>query len=183
MSYSRRFPFLAAHGFDPGPAQRPLLAGTVTGALAAMPAAAVFVALGTFEVVAVEIMRLPYWQTALVLLAALTTAGAIYGGIFQRAANDRSGGWLLGLAFGFLLWMTAPVVALPLIPGAAIAAGEAALGFFLGFLLWGLTLGVAFPHVHRPLRADLDGAVSGPRAELGPNAAATKLLRQWQSSR
>lgn len=178
------FRFLAAHGFDPGPTQRPILAGAVTGALATAPAAAAFVYFGTFDVVAVEIMRLSRWVAALVLIAAFTAAGGVYGGLFQRAANDRRGGWLFGLAFGFLLWITAPVVALPLIPGAAIAAGRAAVGFLIAFLLWGLALGVAFPFVHRPLAADLDSDSGSRRGDLGPNAAATtKLLRRWQANK
>ncbi len=31
-------------------------------------------------------------------------AGVLYGQMFQRAANDRHGGWLFGLAYGFLIW-------------------------------------------------------------------------------
>ena len=34
--------------------------------------------------------------------------GVFYGWLFQRAANDPRGG-LLGLAFGFVLWMLVPI--------------------------------------------------------------------------
>jgi hypothetical protein len=38
--------FLSAHGYDPGPTQRPLLAGAIAGLLATAPAIALLYALG-----------------------------------------------------------------------------------------------------------------------------------------
>ncbi len=170
--------FMRAHGGEAGPTQRPLIAGALSGLLAAIPAAGVFVAFGSFEVAAEEVMRLPKTATAALLLAAFTAAGVVYGGFFQRAANDRRAGWMLGLAFGFLLWIAAPIVVLPLLGGARMAAGVAATGFLAAFLAWGLTIGLIFPFVHRPLHAGLDDR-GGP-ARLGPDAAGIKrrLLRR-----
>ncbi len=163
--------FLRAHGFDPGPTQRPVLAGVVTGVIATVPAAAVFVAAGSFHVLARDIFQLPTVVTGVVFTAAFVVGGALYGVVFRRAANDRRGGWLFGLSFGFLLWMAAPVVILPLVGRPVIAAGAAAEGFLGAFLLWGLTLGIVFPYVHRPLHANLDGLPSELLEKLGPNAA------------
>ena len=150
--------FIRAHGADPGPTQRPYLAGSLTGLAALIPAAVIFVAFGSFEVAADEVMRLPPIATSAVLAAAFTVAGLLYGAVFQRLANDKRAGWLLGLAYGFLLWVVAPIVVLPLIHGSAMAAGVAATGFLVTFLVWGLLVGVLYPHVHRPLQARLEDA-------------------------
>ena len=163
--------FLKAHGFDPGPTQRPVLAGAATGVVATVPAAAVFVAAGSFRVLANDIFRLPAVVTAVVFAIAFVFAGAIYGLVFRRAANDRRGGWLFGLSFGFMMWITAPVVVLPLVGRPIIAAGPAAVGFLVAFLVWGLCVGVLFPYVHKPLHADLDGLPGELLERLGPGAA------------
>lgn len=167
---------LSAHGFDPGPSERPLLAGAVTGLIAAIPGGAVLVAFGTFKVVADVIFRLSAPLTAAILIISFLIAGALYGSLFRRAANDHDGCWLFGLAFGFLLWIAAPVVVLPLLQQSAIAAGTAGIGFLASFLTWGLVLGVLLPFVHRPLRANLEGRTRGLLARLGPEAASSGKL-------
>lgn len=164
--------FIRAHGADPGPTQRPLLAGGLTGLAAIAPAGAAFVAFGSFTVVADDVMRLPRPLTAILLAAAFTLAGVLYGAFFRRAANDAHAGWLLGLAYGFLLWVAAPIVVLPLIRGPAMAAGVAASGFLVTFLLWGLIVGVLFPYIHQPLHADLESE-RGDRY-FGPASATQK---------
>ena len=173
--------FLRAHGVDSGPLQRPILAGLLSGLVATLPAGWVFVSFGSFTVVADQVMRLPRPVTAVALAAAFTAAGALYGLTFRRAANDRRGGWLFGAAFGFLLWMLAPVVVLPVIGGSVMAAGTAATGFFICFLLWGATLGAVFPFVHRPLQGRIDGAA---RARVSSGGAVTpgKVLRRTPRS-
>ena len=163
-----------AHGFDPGPTERPLLAGAATGLLAAVPATAVLWGFGTLRVLADDFFQLPEAATALIVVAAFVVAGMIYGALFRRAAADRDGGWIFGMTFGFALWIAAPVVALPLLKGPGIAAGTAAIGFLVAFLFWGLVLGVLFPFVHRPLLANLDGKSRGLLERLGPNAAVSK---------
>ena len=163
--------FLKAHGFDPGPTQRPVMAGAVTGVIATIPAAMVFVATGSFRVLAADIFRLPAIVTAVIFAVAFIFAGGIYGLVFRRAANDRRGGWLFGLTFGFMMWITAPVVVLPLVGRPIIAAGTAAIGFLVTFLVWGLCAGLLFPYVHKPLHANLDGLPSELLDKLGPSAA------------
>lgn len=174
---------LRAHGMDAGPLQRPILVGVIAGLLATAPGAAVFVAFGSFGVVADQVMHLPRGVAAAALLAAFTAAGALYGLAFRRAANDRRGGWLFGAAFGFLLWMAAPVIVLPLMGGRTMAAGSAATGFFVSFLVWGTTLGALFPLVHRPLqpstvgRQRLRGLQGGA---VHPGALLRRRPRGWR---
>ena len=163
-----------AHGFDPGPTERPLLAGAATGFIAGVPATAVLWAFGTLRVLAEAFLQMPEAATALIVVAAFVLAGVIYGAMFRRAAADRDGGWIFGLTFGFVLWIAAPVVALPILKGPGIAAGTAAIGFLVSFLFWGFMLGVLFPFVHRPLLANLDGKTRGPLERLGPDAAMSK---------
>jgi hypothetical protein len=58
----------------------------------------------------------------------------------QRAANDPRGGWLFGLAFGFVLWMLVPIPLLQWLPHRPILSGNplsaaacaTALGTFVG---------------------------------------------------
>jgi hypothetical protein len=163
--------FVRAHGYDPGPTQRPLLAGAIVGLLATLPGGVVFVAFGSFQVAAEGVLRLPRPWAAGLMLAAFTLGGLLYGAFFQRAANDRRAGWLLGLAYGFVLWVAAPIVVLPLIRSPAMAAGLAATGLFAGFLVWGLAAGVMFPYVHRPLQAGLEGRKGGSARRFGPDTA------------
>lgn len=164
--------FLSAHGFDPGPTQRPLTAGLLTGAIGAVPAAAVFVVSRSFQVLTDDIFQTSYAVTALAVAAAFIASGGLYGLIFRRVANDRRGGWLFGLAFGFLVWLAAPILILPLIGHPIIAAGTPAIGFLAAFLLWGLCIGLLFPYVHKPLHANLDGMSIKLLEKLGPGAAA-----------
>lgn len=165
--------FLRAHGADPGPTQRPLTAGLVTGLAATAPAGGTLIAFGSFAVAADQVIRLSAPVTAALLIAAFATAGLLYGALFQRAANDRRAGWLLGLAYGFVLWVAAPMVVLPLVSGVAMAAGVPAKGFLITFLFWGLVLGTVFPYVHARLHRGLqpDRRVRG---RLGADAAALK---------
>jgi hypothetical protein len=163
--------FLRAHGVDPGPTQRPLLAGALTGLAAAVPALIVFVSFGSFAAVADDILALPRMSTALLLVAAFTLAGALYGLTFRRAANDRHGGWLFGAAFGFILWMIAPIIVLPVMSGHVMAAGTAAMGFIASFLVWGTVIGGLFPHIHRPLYMSIYARL-GEQRSFGPAAAA-----------
>ena len=72
--------FLRAHGLDAGPLQRPLLAGSIAGLVATVPAGAVFVALGSFAA-ADAVLRLPRPAAAAVLVAAFTGSGAATTGL------------------------------------------------------------------------------------------------------
>ena len=161
--------FLAAHGYDPGPTQRPLLAGALAGVLATVPAIAVLHLLGSLEVEA-RILGTSVGVTLAAGWLIMAVAGAVYARLFGRAANEKSGGWLFGAAFGFAVWAAGAVLILPLASGGKAPAGEAALGVFISLVLWGLVLGALVPFVHRPLHADLKDVAK--RAESGPEAAA-----------
>ena len=104
--------------------------------------------------------------------------GVLYGSLFQRAANDPRGGWLLGLAFGFVLWMLGPIPLLQWLPDHPVLSGLPAIGLLLGQLLWGLLLGVAFPFVHRRLHTTLNDRPDLGLTRTGPDAAQMNLLRR-----
>jgi hypothetical protein len=161
--------FLSAHGYDPGPSQRPLLAGAISGVLATAPAVGVLFAFGSLRAEA-SILGLPLLATLGLGWVAMAIAGAIYARAFGRAANSVHGGWLFGMAFGFALWAAGAVLVLPIVSGGLAPAGKAALGVALSMLAWGLTIGILVPFVHRPLHQSLERGSRHP--EVGPSAAA-----------
>src|SRR4051812_7420531 len=171
--------FLSAHGYEPGPTERPSLAGGIAGVLATVPATGVLFLFGALEVEA-RILGLSVLTTVALGWISMAAAGVAYGRLFRRAANDRRGGWIFGLAFGFLPWTAGAVMVLPLLSGGAAPAGTAATGVLLSLLVWGLTVGAVFPSVHRPLRIALEGKAPLPLDCLGPDAAAPqdRLLRR-----
>src|SRR5215204_2408425 len=158
---------LQAHGLDAGPTQRPLLAGAVSAVIADLPAIAVLVPFGSLDAlgrasgIATVFAGLAYGGTMLL-------GGVLYGWLFQRAANDPHGGWLFGLAFGFVLWMLGPIPILQWLPDRPILSGNPALGLLLGQLLWGLVLDVVFPFVHRRLYAGLEASPGSDGERTGP---------------
>jgi len=169
--------FLAAHGYDPGPSQRPFLAGAISGLLGTIPAIGVLIAFGSLRVEA-QILGLSRLSTIAIGWAVMAIAGAAYARVFGRAANSPKGGWLFGMSFGFALWAAGAVLVLPLFSGGRSPAGHAAAGVAVSLLVWGFAVGVLMPFVHRPLHEDLDTA--SKRTELGPDAAtgAKHLLRE-----
>jgi hypothetical protein len=173
---------LQAHGLDAGPMQRPLLAGAFGGVIATVPALAILIVFQSLNEPAraadTTVMSAGGAYVGLMLLG-----GVLYGWLFQRAANDPWGGWLFGLAFGFVVWMLGPIPLLQWLPDEPILRGYPAAGLLLAQLLWGFTLGVVFPPIHRRLHAGLDNqSVSGPGI-IGPEAAAqTQMLRPLPSS-
>lgn len=162
---------LSVHGYDPGPSQRPLSSGAISGVLATIPAVPILIWLGSLEVEA-QILGFSRLLTIGLGCAAMAVAGAIYARLFGRAGNNRHGGWLFGMVFGFALWAGGAVLVLPLASGGLAPAGKAALGVALSLLVWGLAVGILLPFVHRPLHESLK---RGSRhAEVGPDAAAGK---------
>lgn len=164
--------FLGAHGYDPGPTQRPILAGAITGLFATTPAIALLYMFGSLDVEA-RILGTSVAATLAVGAMVMAVAGALYSRLFGRAANDARGGWLFGMAFGFVLWTAGAVLILPLVSGGKAPAGHAALGVFLSLVVWGAALGALLPFVHRPLHKSIESeakrASSGP-AEMLPRA-------------
>lgn len=162
--------FLSAHGYEPGPTQRPLLAGAISGVIATAPAVAILILFGSLRIEA-RILGLSALATIASGCLIMALAGAAYGRLFGRAANDARGGWLFGMAFGFALWAAGAVMILPLASNGRAPAGEAAIGLFLSLVAWGAALGTVHPFVHRPLHQSIETA--SRRTELGPSAAAS----------
>ena len=162
--------FLAAHGFDPGPTQRPWIAGAISGLIATAPAIALLWAFGSLRVDA-RILGISELLTVAVGWPVMAAAGAIYSRLFGRAANDTRGGWLFGMAFGFVLWTAGAVMILPLVSGGNAPAGVPTTGVFLTLIIWGAALGLVQPFVQRPLHRDIDAASRGSR--VGPSVAAS----------
>ncbi len=170
--------FLSAHGYDPGPTQRPLLAGAISGLLATAPAIALLHAFGSLAVEA-RILGLGIAATLFAGWPLMAIAGAAYARLLGRAANDVRGGWLFGMAFGFVVWAAGAVLVLPIASGGRAPAGTAALGVFLSLVVWGAALGALMPFVHRPLHEKLESASKS--GKLGPSAAAGKQKRLFGS--
>jgi hypothetical protein len=162
--------FLSAHGFDPGPTQRPLLAGALSGIIATLPAVAILHLFGSLKIEA-EILGISQLMTIAAGVPLMAISGALYGRLFGRAANEVRGGWLFGMAFGFALWAAGAVMVLPLVSGGKTPAGEAAAGLFLSLVVWGAALGAVHPAIHRPLHESIESAAK--RREVGPSAAAS----------
>lgn len=165
--------FLLAHGHDPGPTQRPMLAGAVCGLFATLPALIVLSGFGSLDAES-RILGISVPTTIAAGALAMIVAGALYGRIFRRAANDRRGGWLFGMAYGFLLWSAGAVMILPALGGGAAPGGEAAIGIFLAFLAWGTALGSLFPSLHRRMHVRAERLGDPMDAAAGPNAAAPR---------
>jgi hypothetical protein len=163
--------FLSAHGYDPGPTQRPLLTGAISGLVATIPALALLHLFGSLAVEA-EILGVSVAATIAVGEAVMAAAGALYARLFGRAANNLRAGWLAGMAFGFVLWTGGAVMVLPLASGGMAPAGEAAIGVFVSLIAWGAALGLLVPFVYRPLTRAIGS--SAQLEQVGPAAAATK---------
>jgi len=164
------FAFLNAHGFDPGPTQRPLLAGALSGLAGTIPATATLVASGALAVEA-RILGLSHGGMIALGCAVMSATGGLYGFLFGRGANDRRGGWLFGMAFGFLLWAGGAVMVLPLLSGGQAPAGTAAIGIFVALTLWGTATGAFLPYIHGLIRAELPPPERPMGRRIGPNAA------------
>jgi hypothetical protein len=166
--------FLGAHGYDPGPTQRPLLAGAIAGLLATGPAIGLLQAFGSLEVEA-RILGTSIVATIGAGWIVMAIAGAAYARLFGRAANDVRGGWLFGMAFGFVVWAAGAVLILPLVSGGLAPAGHAALGVFLSLALWGGVLGAILPFVHRPLHKSIESEAERPTS--GPSGRLPRAKR------
>ena len=135
---------LQAHRLEAGPTQRPLLAGAMGGMISALPALAVLIGFRSLDAPAMA-TGISVFAAGLTFTGLMLLGGVLYGWLFQRAANEPRGGWLFGLAFGFVLWMLGPVPLLQWLPEQPILRGYPAAGLLLAQLLWGLSLGVVFP--------------------------------------
>jgi hypothetical protein len=168
---------LRAHGLDAGPTQRPVVAGAVAGVVATVPALAVLAGFQSLDAPARAIGTSAV-AAGLAYIGLMLLGGILYGWLFQRAANDPRGGWLFGMAFGFVLWMLGPIPLLQWLPDQPILHGYPATGLLLAQLLWGLAMGVVFPHIHRHLHISLEHRPGSAFQSTGPEAVAqTQMLR------
>jgi hypothetical protein len=146
--------FIRAHGQTPGPGQRPRTAGAVAGAVAGLLAAPLLQWSGAGVSLSSN-LQLRGLLIPVLYVGVATLAGALYGGLFQRAASDRRGGWLFGISYGFLLWMLGPTTLLQITLGHPLATGTAAMGILGANLLSGLVLGLCFRPAHALLQKAL----------------------------
>ena len=166
--------FLSAHGYEPGPTQRPFLAGALGGMVATAPAILVLHLAGSLAVEA-RILGLSVLWTIVIGWLLMGLAGAAYARLLGRAANDTRGGWLFGMAFGFALWAGGAVFVLPLAGGGQLPAGTPAAGVFVSLVLWGGVLGAVLPFIHRRLHRSIEEP--GLADKLGAAVAAPHILR------
>ena len=139
--------FMRAHGYLPGPTQRPVTAGLLSGIVALVPSLVFAWYSGALAAGANEV-GVGSTQAGIAFTTVAALGGGLYGWIFMRAANDRRGGWLFGIGFGFLLWMAGPGILAYWLRHAPLATGRASQALFASHLLYGLVLGLAFPVVH-----------------------------------
>lgn len=161
--------FLSAHGYEPGPTQRPITAGALSGMVATLPAIVLLHLSGSLAV-ETRILGLSLVTTVIAGCLVMAGAGALYARLLGRAANDVRGGWLFGMAFGFALWAAGAVFLLAIVSNGQLPAGAPATGLFLSLVLWGGALGGVLPSVHRRLHLALDDPAIGE--SLGPTLAA-----------
>jgi len=174
---------LQAHGLDAGPTQRPLLSGAFAGMVATVPALAMLTGFQALDAPA-RAAGTSVFAAGIAYAGMMLLGGVLYGWLFQRAANDPRGGWLFGMAFGFVLWMLGPVPLLQWLPDQPILRGYPAAGLLLAQLLWGLTLGLVFPPVHRRLHVSLKSETQTASGCTGPEAATQmQILRPLPSSK
>jgi hypothetical protein len=140
--------FMSAHGSAPGPGQHPVLAGASAAVIGVALAAIAIGACGAAVGVRDAFPSIDPVFLALVALVAGLALGAAYGAIFRRAANDRRGGWLFGISYGFLVWMMGAGGVLRWLVG-PLATGTAAIGLMAAHLLYGGAIGVLYPWIHR----------------------------------
>jgi hypothetical protein len=154
--------FMQAHGLSAGPAQRPGLTGLLSALAAMIPAGLVIWFSGALAGLAKATHAGPAGVAAFYIVI-FAFAGILYGRIFRRAANDRGGGWLLGLSYGFLLWVLGPAIAIQYLAAPAII-GYAAIGLLCANLLFGFFLGLTYPWVHCLTRSSLEKALPRDQA-------------------
>jgi len=143
--------FMRAHGQVPGPGERPRLTGALAGGLAGILSLPLLSGSGATRGLAAG-LGIETWTVQLLYCLAWTLAGVVYALVFGRAANDRRGGWLFGIAYGFVLWMIGPVAVLQAILGRQLVTGTAAMGVLGANLSSGLLAGLLFRPIYTAVR-------------------------------
>ena len=155
--------YMRAHGNTAGPTQRPISAGAISAVIATVPAAVLLWISGALSSLT-DTLAINAPLVLVLYFISMGIAGALYGRLFSRAANDRRAGWLFGISYGFLIWMLGPVTALQAIRHQPVAVGEAALGLLGAHLIFGVALGLLFPFIHKLLQRKL-GDISWEESE------------------
>ncbi|HZB70446.1 MAG TPA: hypothetical protein VE403_08820 [Sphingomicrobium sp.] len=106
--------FLGAHGYDPGPTQRPLLAGALSGLLATAPAIALLYAFGSLQVEA-RILGLGVLATLLAGWPLMALAGAVMVLPIASGGKAPAGTAALGVFLSLVLWGAALGAILPFV--------------------------------------------------------------------
>jgi hypothetical protein len=163
-------PFMRAHGQRPGPGQRPKTAGALAGGAAGLLAIPLLELSGAADSVRLALAAHD-WQIPVFYVGIAVLAGLVYGGLFQRAAADRRGGWLFGISYGFLLWMLGPITLLQMLLGHPLVTGTAAMGILAANLMSGLMLGLLFRPAHRVVRRYLEHRTHGGSQDVKRKAA------------
>jgi hypothetical protein len=101
--------FLSAHGYAPGPTQRPLLAGAVSGLIATIPAIGLLQLFGTLPVEA-AILRLSIFETL-----AAGSAGAVMVLPIASGGLAPAGDAALGAFLSLVVWGGALGTLLPFV--------------------------------------------------------------------
>ena len=178
----RLWPF---EGSDPAPLQRPRLAGAIAAGIAAIPAAALVWQTGSVRMPA-RVIGVSEPMLVFLSFVGLAISGGIYGSVFLRAANDRRGGWLFGLGWGFLTWALGPITLFQWALGRPVAIGEQAAWLLFAHLLWGLVFGAGFPLVQDRVKRRIGDAPSPREQSLrrrNPLGHAPQRYRRMSSSR
>jgi hypothetical protein len=166
--------FVTAHGYIASPTQRPYSAGLLTGIIAATLSILLMWKTQTTEAIG-QTLGIGTSRTIIFSAIFMVIAGPIYAVIFRRTANDRRGGWMFGLVYGYLLWLLGPDTALQLWIGRPVLTGYPAIGLLCGELVYGLLLGLLFPWVHLLIQRRLDDVFLSWYYEKRPREGAEHL--------
>jgi hypothetical protein len=146
--------------------------------VATLPAIFILYAFGSLKVES-GIFGLSLVKTVALGLPAMALAGAAYGWLFGRAANQKHGSWLFGMAFGFALWASGAVMVIPIATRGIAPAGTVAIGLFLSLVAWGAALGTIYPLIHHPLHQDIETAAR----KMGPDIGTRRVSAASRNAR
>jgi hypothetical protein len=152
-------------GNEPTPDQRPFLSGFLAACVATAASAWLLFQCGAMRTQA-HALQIPRSSMIALQAAIWLGGGVLFGRVFSRAAADPRGGWLFGLACGYLLWMLGPATTMMWIAGGPVAKGPAAVGLLAAYILYGLAMGIAFPYTNDIFKPRL-----GERLQRDFNAA------------
>ena len=146
--------YLQVHGQHAGPTQRPILAGIISGFIAALIALAVLYYLGGLTLLS-ERIGISVEAIIVIHVMLATIEGMMYGLLLGRAANSTRSAWLFGITYGYFLWIVGPVMVFELVFSVPVARYDLGIPVIASHLSYGLSLGILFPYIHAPLHRRL----------------------------